>query len=153
MSVPPGHTLLVATVIAHDPDSDRLLLLRRGPRASFGTGWWDLPGGKHESGEPVTTTAQRELAEETGLMTAPESLRLVHVLHAPPTTTAPGGYLTLTFLTHIWTGHAHNREPDKHDHLDWFPRHALPAPLLPSTAQALRPPLHPDTPHLTLHGW
>lgn len=51
---------------------DSVLLVQRGkpPRA----GLWSLPGGHVEPGEKVTTAAERELAEETGLVARAEAL-------------------------------------------------------------------------------
>ena len=43
------------------------LFLRRGPTAPWKSGWWNLPGGIIEPGEPAEVAAYRELQEETGL--------------------------------------------------------------------------------------
>lgn len=68
-------TLLAAAVIVHDKESDRVVLLQRGPGAKYGNGLRDLPADKSDPGEPITETTVRELREETGLVVGPRSLR------------------------------------------------------------------------------
>jgi 8-oxo-dGTP pyrophosphatase MutT (NUDIX family) len=119
-------TLLAAAVVVHDRAAGRVLLLRRGPRAKFGRGLWDLPVGKCDPGEPVTAAAVRELREETGLLADPADLRLAHVVHGAKGAEAPNGFLTVIFLTERWSGEAVNREPDKHSEVGWRTVDALP---------------------------
>ncbi len=130
-------TLLVAAVIVHDLENERVVLLQRGPRAKFGQGMWDLPVGKSEPGEPITRTAIRELKEETGLVVAAEDLRLVHVIHGARGVEAPNGFLTVVFATHRWAGELSNEEPAKHAQVAWAPTEAIPSEFVPTTASAL----------------
>ncbi|MFI0944313.1 NUDIX domain-containing protein [Streptomyces sp. NPDC021020] len=146
-------TLLAAAVIVHDPATDRVLLLRRGPHAKFAPDHWDLPSGKSDPGEPVTTTAVRELHEETGLVVAPESLRLAHVIHAAWGVEAPNGFVSVVLSTTTWSGTASNREPTKHSTVAWTPTTALPTPFVPSTSTALTSYLASAPPSLTIRGW
>ncbi|MYV98352.1 NUDIX domain-containing protein [Streptomyces sp. SID3343] len=145
-------TLLVAAVIVHDCDNDRVLLLRRGPKAKFAAGLWDLPVGKSEPGEPVTVTAVRELREETGVIVDPADLRVAHVIHAAWGVEGPGGFLTVVFAAHTWTGEPVNAEPTKHDRVRWVDTNDIPQDFVTTTASALDGYLRhgPDT---TLHGW
>lgn len=130
-------TLLVAAVIVHDLEGERVVLIQRGPHAKFAQGMWDLPVGKSEPGEPTTQTAIRELKEETGLGVSPEDLRLVHVIHGARGVEAPNGFLTVVFATHRWTGDLSNEEPAKHAQVAWTPIKAIPSEFVPTTASAL----------------
>ncbi|MEW2222398.1 NUDIX domain-containing protein [Streptomyces sp. NPDC006990] len=153
-SAPGSLTLLVAAVLVHDPDTGRVLLLQRGPGASFASGMWDLPGGKAEPGEPVTGTAVRELSEETGLTVRPEQLRLAHLTHGARKAGLPHGFLSVVFAARTWSGTPENREPHKHSQVRWADPHALPEPLVASTATALRGCLDlADGPGIALRGW
>lgn len=145
-------TLLVAAVIVHDRAADRVVLLQRGEKAKFGRGMWDLPVGKSEPGESVADTAVRELREETGLLVAPEALRVAQVIHGAWGVESPNGFLTVVFVTHAWTGEPENREPAKHAQVRWTRTDALPEPFVPSTGTALHNYLT-DGPTITLLGW
>jgi 8-oxo-dGTP pyrophosphatase MutT (NUDIX family) len=145
-------TLLVAAVIVHDKDADRVLLIQRGPAAKFAPGCWDLPVGKSEPGESITATAVRELREETGLAVRAESLRPAHIIHSAQGVEAPNGFLTVVFVTDQWTGEPANREPDKHAQVHWTDTAKIPAEFVPTTATALRAYLG-DGPSISLDGW
>ncbi|MGW9211002.1 NUDIX domain-containing protein [Embleya sp. NPDC055664] len=145
-------TLLVAAVIVHDRDTERVLLLRRGPNAKFAAGMWDLPVGKSEPGEPITATAVRELREETGLIVDPGTLRVAHVIHAAWGVEGPGGFVTIVFATDTWTGEPVNAEPTKHDRVRWADIHDIPKDFVTTTASALDGYLHQGS-DTTLHGW
>ena len=145
-------TLLVAAVIVHDKDTDRVVLLQRSENAKFAQGMWDLPVGKSDPGEPVTETAIRELHEETGLVVKPEALRVAHIIHGAWGVESPNGFLTVVFAVHEWAGEHENREPRKHAQVRWVPTDALPEEFVPSTAGALRDYLAGAT-AVSLHGW
>ena len=146
-------TLLVAAVIVHDRAADRVVLIQRGEHAKFGRGMWDLPVGKNEPGEPVTATAVRELYEETGLVVAAESLKVVHVVHAALGVEAPSGYLTVVFATDEWTGEPENREPLKHAEVRWVDVDAVPGNFVRGNARALDHYLSGSWTQVSLHGW
>ncbi|SMF38705.1 ADP-ribose pyrophosphatase YjhB, NUDIX family [Streptomyces sp. Amel2xC10] len=112
-------TVLVAAVIVHDRDTNRIVLLQRGQNAKFAQGKWDLPIGKSEPGEPITETAVRELREETGLTVKPEALKVAHIVHGAWGVEAPNGFLTVVFAAHEWIGEPENREPHKHAQVRW----------------------------------
>jgi 8-oxo-dGTP diphosphatase len=61
--------------VCHDP-AGRVLLACGSPRSAF-PGWWSLPGGTVEQGEPPVGTVVREFAEETGLTVEVTGLRAV----------------------------------------------------------------------------
>lgn len=132
-------TPLVAAVIVHDRDTDRVVVLRRGPHTRVAPLMWDLPGGKGDPGEPITRTAVRELHEETGLVVDEASLRVAHLIHlAPGGEQIPTGFLSVVFSTHTWTGTPRNVEPTKHTEVRWADRNALPEPFVAGSGGALR---------------
>lgn len=144
--------LLAAAVVVHDRETDRVVLLRRGPGAAFGAGQWDLPVGKSEPGEPVTETAVRELREETELAVAPAALRLGQVVHGARSPHGGDGFLTVVFLTHSWSGELVNAEPEKHSQVCWVPAGALPADMVLSAGLTLAGALRGE-PAVRTIGW
>jgi 8-oxo-dGTP pyrophosphatase MutT (NUDIX family) len=145
-------TLLVAAVIVHDCDTERVLLVQRGPGAKFAKGQWDLPVGKSAPGEPITATAVRELREETGLAVDVADLRLTHVIHGAWGVEGPNGFLTVVFVTHAWAGEPVNAEPTKHAQVCWISTDRIPEQFVPTTGSALRRYLT-GGPQVTLDGW
>ncbi|GAB2815426.1 NUDIX domain-containing protein [Streptomyces daliensis] len=145
-------TLLVAAVIVHDKDTNRVVLLQRSENAKFAQGMWDLPVGKSDPGEPITETAVRELYEETGLVVKPESLKVAHIIHGAWGVEAPNGFLTVVFAAHEWTGEPENREPRKHAQVCWVGAEAIPDEFVDTTASALRSYLG-NGPQVSLDGW
>ncbi|AXK35738.1 NUDIX domain-containing protein [Streptomyces armeniacus] len=145
-------TLLVAAVIVHDKDTNRVVLLQRSENAKFAQGMWDLPVGKSDPGEPITETAVRELYEETGLTVKPESLKVAHIIHGAWGVEAPKGFLTVIFAAHEWTGEPENREPRKHAQVRWVDVDAIPENFVKTTASALRNYLTGGT-EVSLNGW
>ena len=145
-------TMLAAAVLVHDRARGRVLLLRRGPKAKFAPGEWDLPVGKCDPGEPVATAAVRELREETGLVVEESALRVAHVLHAAHGAEAPNGFLTVIFLTESWRGEARNVEPEKHSEVRWIDVDALPANMVFSADRVIDRCLG-DEVGLTQLGW
>lgn len=145
-------TLLAAAVIVHDRRTDRVVLLRRGPHAKFARGHWDLPVGKCDPQEPVTTTAVRELREETGLLVDPADLRLAHVVHGAKGAESPDGYLTVVFATDTWAGQLVNAEPAKHSDVRWTPLDSVPRDAVAPTYEAIARYRTGD-PAVLLPGW
>lgn len=132
-----SHTLLVAAVIVHDQDTDQVLLLQRAQGAKFAALHWDLPVGKANKGEAITTTAIRELHEETGLSVNPDNLKIAGIIHGAWGVEAPNGFLTVVFATHRWVGEPTNAEPHKHAQVTWFPSQQVPSTFVPTTRAAL----------------
>jgi 8-oxo-dGTP pyrophosphatase MutT (NUDIX family) len=139
-ALPPAleaHTLLVAAVIVHDQAGGRVLLIQRAPGAKFASDHWDLPVGKAEKGEVITTTAARELQEETGLIVDPAELKVAGIIHGAWGVEAPNGFLTVVFVAHTWTGEPVNAEPHKHSQVAWFPVEQVPTEFVSTTREAL----------------
>lgn len=59
----------IGVVVDGPPNDRRVLIARRLDEAVLG-GYWELPGGKIESGEPPEACVRRELAEELGITVA-----------------------------------------------------------------------------------
>ena len=70
------HLVVGACVLAAD---GRMLVTRRAPGKTW-PGWWEFPAGSALAGEPGAAAAQRELAEETGIVLPVEGF--VHLLRA-----------------------------------------------------------------------
>ncbi|WP_075734903.1 NUDIX domain-containing protein [Streptomyces acidiscabies] len=145
-------TLLAAAVIVHDKSAGRIVLLQRGQHAKFGRGLWDLPAGKGEPGEPITTTAVRELYEETGLTVHPDSLQVAQVIHGAWGVEAPDGFLVVVFVVHEWSGELQNREPDKHARVCWVDTEAVPGEFVEASWEALRG-YFAGSSQVSLAGW
>ena len=146
-------TLLVAAVIVHDRNTDRVVLIQRGPMARFAPGSWDLPVGKNEPGEPITATAIRELKEETGLLVRPDALQIAHIIHCARGVEAPNGFLTVVFAAHEWHGAPANKEPDRHSQVIWVSIEDIPDDFVSTTATALMSYLKGGPPLISTDGW
>lgn len=102
---------------------DQILLLQR-QNTGYEDGNYSLPAGHHDEGERMTTTAVRELLEETGLQADDADLKLGCVMHRRK----PDGEerIDFFFLVRRWQGTPLNREPEKCGDLRFFPADALP---------------------------
>ncbi len=139
-ALPPAldsHTLLVAAVIVHDKAAGRVLLIQRAPEAKFAPRYWDLPAGKANKGEVITTTAVRELKEETGLVVDPAELTVAGIIHGAWGVEAPNGFLTVVFAAQTWTGEPVNAEPHKHSQVRWFSIDKVPSEFVSTTLAGL----------------
>ncbi|WP_328786527.1 methyltransferase, FxLD system [Streptomyces sp. NBC_00273] len=107
------------------------------------------PAGKVEPGEAFEATAVRELAEEAGLRSLPESVLLVGTL-----CDSTHGFTRVTEIARLtdYTGEPTVREPELITRWEWHTPSALrclPQPLFTASAQALNtvwPGLLPDVP-------
>ncbi|MBT0773723.1 NUDIX domain-containing protein [Kineosporia sp. J2-2] len=137
-----SHTLLVAAVIVHDQVNEQVLLLQRASGAKFAPLHWDLPVGKAEKGEAITTTAARELLEETGLTVETDDLRIAGIIHGSWGVEAPNGFLTVVFVAKRWTGTPVNAEPHKHQQVSWHSTTSIPTEFVYTTRAALNNYVH-----------
>jgi 8-oxo-dGTP diphosphatase len=111
---------------------DGALLLAERPADKPWAGWWELPGGKIESGETTLQALARELKEELDIDVT-EATPWVTYTHEYPKTTVRLAFCRVTG----WTGEPAGIEGQK---LAWVdPRAALTVgPLLPATEPPLR---------------
>jgi ADP-ribose pyrophosphatase YjhB (NUDIX family) len=110
----------------------QVLLARRGRPPEVGC--WGILGGKVEFGELLTTTAVREVQEESGL-----DVRIVRLLcvtdHIVP---AEGAHwVSPAYLCAVVGGVLENREPEAIPEIGWFELDALPGPLTITAQNAL----------------
>jgi 8-oxo-dGTP diphosphatase len=109
------------------------LLVQRRFNTGYLDGYWCLPSGHVQEGEPALLAASRELAEETGLIVQPDSWRFVCAMHRQTDRTI----IDLFFTTTEYSGAPSIIEPDKCDGLDFYPMDALPEPVGPYIAKAV----------------
>jgi 8-oxo-dGTP diphosphatase len=126
--------LSVSVFVVVERGREVLLLRRAG--TGWKDGWYSLPAGGLDGGEPLAAAAARELREETGLEAAPGDLRLVHLLHCRSGDTG-GEWLGAFFHAGRWSGEPRITEPQRHDAIGWHDRDALPDPTIEYTRQAL----------------
>lgn len=70
--MPPQSSLLLVVAAALIDGSGRVLVQQRAPHRSM-AGLWEFPGGKIEEGESPEQALTRELAEELGIVIAPDA--------------------------------------------------------------------------------
>lgn len=114
----------------------QVLLGKRAPDAAYAASTWHLPAGGVEAGESARACAVREAAEELAVTISPADLELVHTVHLRDTPESEP-LLELVFRVHEWRGELQNNEPHKCQELAWFPRAALPEPIVGYTRIAL----------------
>lgn len=108
------------------------LLLRRA-NTGYEDGNYGVVAGHIEGGESARAATCREALEEAGLRIAPADLRFAHVVHR----TTRGERISLFFEAVRHCGEPTNREPEKCDHLGWFPLDRLPDNMVPYVRRAL----------------
>jgi 8-oxo-dGTP diphosphatase len=119
----------VAAAVIERPDGSFLLAQR--PPGKVYEGYWEFPGGKVESGEPITRALDRELREELG----------IEVELAYPWITRVYLYPHATVRLHfhrvvIWRGEPH---PHERQALSWQrSTEIMVSPMLPANAPVLK---------------
>lgn len=114
-------------------DGDKVLLLKRKSKI-YRDGYYSLPAGHVDGGEPAIQAAIREAKEEVGVDIQPEDLKLLHTQHR---VAEEGDHerINLFFETTKWTGQPTNAEPEKCSEIRWASRDSLPKDLVPELEQ------------------
>ena len=94
-----------------------ILILKRNKEPYKGC--WGLQGGKVEENETPQDAAIREVFEETNISCS--KLKLLKEFLNPET-----GYYNYIFSTTHFEGVAENKEPEKHEAVQWFPVNKIP---------------------------
>jgi dTMP kinase len=122
----PWYGIPTAVMMVLIKENRVLLGLRRG--TGFMDGFYALPGGKHEGGESLKSSAIREIKEELGIACKAQDLSFKGLIHG-----VPGNQAELThecayaiFQIHNFVGDIRNAEPDKCKELGFFPIDQLP---------------------------
>jgi 8-oxo-dGTP diphosphatase len=119
-----------AYVVLRRDDGHVLLLLRQG--TGWMDGYWAVPAGHVELGEPVHDAALREAREEAGVTIDPADLEPLCVMHRSMRTGYPiDERVDFFFAASRWSGEPRLMEPDKAAGLDWYPLDKLPDPVVP----------------------
>jgi 8-oxo-dGTP diphosphatase len=125
-------TVIPAVFMVFKRDDKVLLLRRKG--TGYMDGYYSLPAGHVDGGEPAIRAACREAKEEVGIVLEPKDLRLVHTIHE----SAEGHErINLGFLVENFSGEPKNMEPNKCDELRWAPLDGLPENMVPSIRHML----------------
>ncbi len=99
-------------------------------------GFYSLPAGHLETGERLVQAVVREAHEEIGLDLQETDLTLYHVMHRQ-NAEVKSEYIDFYFKVAYWIGEPVNNEPEKCEHIKWFPLEALPHKIVPSVKAAI----------------
>ena len=104
-------------------EKDGATLLLRRCNTGFEDGNYGLASGHAEENETLREALKREALEEIGITIGVEKLELVHTMHR---FCGDHARMDFFFTAEEWKGTINNMEPDKCDHIDWFPLNELP---------------------------
>ncbi len=128
MGVADKYRSLVAVYVMMFNEKKELLLARRS-NTGYRDGYYDMPAGHLEANETLRQAAVRELREETGIESEVEDLEFVEMLHRKSFDDRV--YIDVFFRLTKWRGEPSIQEPEKCDHMAWFPADALPETIVP----------------------
>jgi 8-oxo-dGTP diphosphatase len=127
----------IACFVLLQKDNEIAMVLRK--NTSWMDGYYGLPAGKVEYGEPYTLGAVREAKEEAGVDIELENLEFVHVAHRHGEENDEiMDWVDVYFKASKWTGEPFNAEEDKSERLDWLDLNNLPENTVPSQRTALQ---------------
>ena len=117
---------------------NQVLLLRR-YQTGIDDGLYVVPMGGHDGEISLSSTLIREAKEECNIDIAFEDLKVCHVMHR--LRFMPEGLsfeqIDVFFKADQYKGVLQNNEPDKCDHLSFFPLDSLPSNMINEIKQAL----------------
>ena len=119
-------------------DGDKVAMVFR-KNTGYMDGYYGLPAGKVEYGEPYTIGAVREAKEEAGVDISPDKIIFVHTAHRHAET-GDGfmDWVDVYFEASEWTGEPYNAEVEKSERLDWVNIKDLPENIVPHQLDALQ---------------
>ncbi len=135
MSYDTQRPYLASFVLLENEDGKIAFVLRT--NTAWMNGHYGLPSGKVEKGESFTQAALREAKEEAGVTVALKDLHQIHVMHRHEIEDPDNDWIDMFFQASMWSGKAHNAEPDKHGELVWFELDDLPENVVPAVRYAL----------------
>ena len=119
-------------------DGDKVAMVLR-KNTGYMDGYYGLPAGKVEYGEPYTIGAVREAKEEAGVDISSDKIRFVHAVHRHG---VEGDefmdWVDVYFEASEWTGEPYNAEVEKSERLDWIDMNNLPDNIVPPQLDALQ---------------
>jgi 8-oxo-dGTP diphosphatase len=137
------HVVDVAAAVIERADGSFLLAQR--PQGKAYAGYWEFPGGKVETGEPVAEALRREIHEELGIALVQAYPWITRVYRYPHATVRLHFHRVLK-----WRGEPH---PHEEQNLAWQRCGALSvAPMLPANAPVLKALSLPIVYAIT-HAW
>ena len=101
---------------------DGQILLARRFQTGYEDGKYGLPSGHLEDGETLMECIVREAKEEIGILIDPTDITFAYCIHRK----SDRNGVDFFFTTKKWSGTVTNREPEKCDHVAWFPLDDLP---------------------------
>lgn len=117
-------------------NSENQILMSKRANTGFMDGFYSLPSGHVDEGEPASAALVRESQEEINII--PQNFELVHTLHIYNEKPDNKTYIALFFETSDYTGEVKNLEPDKCSELAWFDLNNLPVNIVPDLKLVLQ---------------
>lgn len=121
------------------------VILRQGDKIAFvlrkNTSWmngyYGLPSGKVEHGEPFTLAAIREAKEEVGVDVKLSDLKHILTVHRQNADDSARYWVDVYFEAQDWRGEVINAEPHLHSEVSWLDLEHMPENVIPSVRFAL----------------
>ncbi|MET1033297.1 MAG: NUDIX domain-containing protein [Candidatus Saccharimonadales bacterium] len=129
------HKVVPAVYVIFEKDG-RVLLIRRAGTGYF-DGYYSLPAGHLDGGEPAHIAAIREAKEEVGVDISPDDLHFVHTLHRKAEE-SDHERIDMFFMAKNYKGELQNMEPEKCDELRWASYEDLPENIVPEVRSVFK---------------